>query len=138
MSRRTALAMVALALVLAAALGASGAWLASRGGDDPPQLAGPASRGALALPGGQVEVVAETVTLGAGFTSRHRHGGPTFNIVRSGEVEIADVEGRRRLGAGEFFFEPADRVHTIRALDDARIDVVRLLPPGAEATTEVG
>lgn len=90
-----------------------------------------------AAPRGPLEVRAETVRLGAGFFSRHVHGGPTFNTVVSGEVEIRDAGGTHRYGPGDFFFEPGGVPHSIRVLADARLDVVRLLPPGAAATTEV-
>lgn len=102
---------------------------------EPPPLRG---AGTLEeVPDGPVEVVAETVRIPAGFTNRHVHGGPTFNTVRSGLVVITDdgEERGRRYGAGDFFFEPADSPHTIEALEDTRIDVLRLLPEGAPATT---
>jgi len=89
------------------------------------------------LPEGPLEVRAETVRLPSGFRSRHVHGGPTFNTVGSGLVEIRDAAGRRRFGPGELFFEPDGVPHSIIVLEDARLDVVRLLPAGAEATTEV-
>jgi Cupin domain len=96
------------------------------------------AEGTLAsVPRGPVRVRAETVVLPAGFRSRHLHGGPTFNFVESGAVALVD-EGRRALHAeGDFFFEPARRPHTINVLQDATLRVVRLLPSGAEATTEV-
>jgi quercetin dioxygenase-like cupin family protein len=77
------------------------------------------------------------VRLPNGFRSRHRHGGPTFTIVVSGVVEIDEGGGTKRYGPDELFFEPAGRVHELRVLADARLDVIRLLPPGAAATTEV-
>ncbi len=82
-------------------------------------------------------MVTETVRLRSGFTSRHRHGGLTVNFVRSGQVEITDLAGVRRYGPGQTFAEPGGRVHTLRVIDAVRMDVVRLLPPGAEATTDV-
>lgn len=131
-------AVLVLALVLAVLLGA---WLGitidgrARDADDHPDLRG---GGMLAiLPDGPVEVRAETVRLAAGFGSRHIHGGPTLNTVVSGRVEIADGSGMRRYGPGELFFEPGGVPHSILVLEAARLDVVRLLPPGAEATTEV-
>jgi hypothetical protein len=89
------------------------------------------------LPEGPVDVRFETVRLGAGFRSRHLHGGPTLNIVVEGRVEITDAGGTRTFGPGEAFFEPGARPHSILVLESARLDVVRLLPPDAEATTEV-
>ena len=89
------------------------------------------------LPEAPVEVVAETVRLPAGFVSTHVHGGPTFNTVLEGAVEIHDDGVTTRYETGDFFFEPADSPHRVTALDDARIHVLRLLPPGVPATTEV-
>jgi quercetin dioxygenase-like cupin family protein len=89
------------------------------------------------LPDGPVHVRAQTVLLPAGFRSRHLHGGPTFNAVESGTIEIEDELGTNVYGPGDFFFEPGDHPHEIRALRDSRLDVVRLLPPGAPETTEL-
>lgn len=126
------------ALIVGACAGAAATALVLRGEDAPAPLSGPSARGTLEeLPVGPVTVVAETVRLGDGFASRHRHGGPTFNLVRRGRVEIVDEGGARVLGPGRFFFEPPERTHLIRALDDATLDVLRLLPPGARATSEV-
>ena len=106
------------------------------GGDD----ATPALRGEgmlSALPDAPVTVRAETVLLAAGFRSRHVHGGPTFNTIESGTVEIQDEQGTNVYGPGGFFLEPAGHPHEIRVLTDARLDVIRLLPPGAAETTEL-
>lgn len=95
------------------------------------------ARGTLAdVPDGPVEVIAETVRLAEGFRDRHVHGGPTFNRIVSGRVRLTEEDGRvAELGAGDFFFEPADRPHVIEVLADVRMDVVRLIPEGREATT---
>lgn len=88
------------------------------------------------LPQGPVDVVAETVRLPEGFTNRHSHGGPTFNFVVAGRVRITEEDGSvRQFGPGQFFFEPTARPHTIEVESDARLDVLRLVPPGASATT---
>jgi hypothetical protein len=89
------------------------------------------------LPRAPVTVRAETVVLPAGFESRHFHGGPTFNLVEAGSVAITDEAGRVVYDADSFFFEPARHPHTIPVLEDATLRVVRLLPPGASATTEL-
>jgi quercetin dioxygenase-like cupin family protein len=89
------------------------------------------------LPRPPLAVKAETVRLRRGFRSRHYHPGPTFNLVREGEVEIIEQGRRRRYGPGELFFEEARAVHTIVVLESARLDVLRLLPPGAPGTIEV-
>lgn len=125
------LALLAVGLVL----GLGAGWLVWGPSEPESEVNG---AGTLArLPGGPVEVTAETVRLGAGFRSRHVHGGPTFNLVRAGEVEIVEGGSRRRYGRGELFFEPAGRPHTIIVLERARLDVLRLLPPGARATEEI-
>lgn len=89
------------------------------------------------VPPPPLRVLAERVRLPAGFESTHFHGGPTFNFVDFGRVEIEE-EGRQTVyGPGAFFFEPEGRVHTIRVLETTQLAVLRLLPPGAEATTDV-
>lgn len=124
-------------LVAGVAVGAAGTALALGGSD----AGSPSLRGSAAplagLPRGTVNVTTESVRLDAGFVSRHRHGGPTINLVRSGRVDISGPAGAREHGRGETFVEPGGRVHTITVLDDAVIDVVRILPEGAAATTEV-
>lgn len=88
------------------------------------------------VPEGPVDVLAETVRLGTGFRNRHDHGGPTFNHIISGSVRLTAEDGTTtEYGAGDFFFEPADRPHTIEVLDPVRIDVLRLVPEGREPTT---
>ncbi|WP_217924562.1 hypothetical protein [Miltoncostaea oceani] len=89
------------------------------------------------LAAGAVNVTTESVRLGTGFTSTHRHGGLTVNLVRAGRVEITDRGAMRAYGRGDTFVEPGGRVHTITVVVDATIDVVRILPVGAAATTEV-
>lgn len=135
--RRPLPLILVLAVVAGAAVGAGLTAIALGGGDDAtPELK--RSQFALdELPAGRVEVVTETVRLESGFTSRHRHGGPTVNLVRSGRVETVDSAGVSRYGPGDSFVEPGGRVHTIRVIDEVRIDVTRVLPKGAAATTEV-
>ena len=138
MSVRAALVLTAsAALVLGGALGFVGGRLT---GEDaaPDEPAGLIAEGELASASdGPVAVRAERVVLPAGFQSQHLHGGPTFNFVDAGTVVIESGGHERRYCAGGFFFEPARRVHTITVLDDTRLRVIRLLPPGVEATTEV-
>jgi quercetin dioxygenase-like cupin family protein len=123
------------ALVVGVSIGVAADRLLASESSERPRLI---REGSLAeLPSGPVQVRAETVVLPSGFRSRHRHGGPTFNFVESGEVAITDDGTRLTHTAGGFFFEPAGRPHTISVLQDATLRVVRLLPPGVEATTEV-
>jgi quercetin dioxygenase-like cupin family protein len=89
-------------------------------------------------PSPPVRVVADRVRLPTGFESRRFHGGPTFTFVDSGEVEV-EIDGKSTTyGAGAFYVVPAGQVYTLRVLDTAELAAVRLLEPGAEATTEVG
>jgi quercetin dioxygenase-like cupin family protein len=132
---RIALAACGAALSVGVVLGVVGDRLLQGDDETTPTLRG---EGTLSgLPDGQVTVRAEMVLLAAGFRSRHVHGGPTFNTIEFGTVEIQDEAGTNVYGPGDFFFEPADRPHEIRVLTDARLDVIRLLPPGAAETTEL-
>jgi len=89
------------------------------------------------LPEAPVAVEAESIRYPAGFESTRTHGGPTFMIVQAGEVEIVEGGLARAYEAGEFFFREAARPYTMRILEAATLSVIRLLPPGAEATTEL-
>jgi quercetin dioxygenase-like cupin family protein len=138
MSSRTAVLLLPIgALAIGVALG----FAAGRSGDDDSTGADAAeliAEGELArVPSGPVAIRAERVVLPAGFRSQHRHGGPTFNFVDAGAVVIESGGREQRYDEEGFFFEPAGNVHRITVLEDARLRVVRLLPPGAEATTEV-
>lgn len=96
-------------------------------------------RGVLqSLPAGPVNVIAETIVLPLGYEQSQRNGGPTFTFVQRGSLEVVTAGVATEYGPGSFFFEPGGRAHTIRALENTRIDVLRLLPPGVEATTELG
>jgi quercetin dioxygenase-like cupin family protein len=128
-------ALIVTALLMGAAIGAGAALALAE--PEPPALPPVRGEGVLdELPGPPVEVLAETVRLPAGFESTHVHGGPTFNTVLEGEVEIREDGVTTVYGVGDFFFEPADFPHRITALSTARIHVLRLLPPGAPATVE--
>lgn len=131
------LAFVACAIVAGVALGFAVGRLTGSEQRAPDEPARVIAEGELTtLPPAPVQVRAEQVVLPAGFHSRHVHGGPTFNFVEAGAVVIESEGHRERYDAGGFFFEPARRIHTITVLDEARLGVVRLLPPGVEATTE--
>jgi hypothetical protein len=89
------------------------------------------------VPRPPVEVLAERIRLPARFESTRYHGGPTFAFVDYGRVEV-EIDGRATVyGPGAFFFVPQGQVYTLRVLDTAQLGLVRLLAPGAEATTEV-
>jgi hypothetical protein len=89
------------------------------------------------VPSAPAQVKAERVRLPAGFESTRSHGGPTFEFVDFGQVEI-EIDGQRTVyGEGAFFFVPAGQLYTIRVIETAQLATVRLLEPGAEDTTEV-
>jgi quercetin dioxygenase-like cupin family protein len=132
---------VVLVAIVAALLGAvaGGVTVAAR---RPPAALPPPVQGSgtlASIPSPPLAVTAETVRLRAGFVSHHDHPGPTFNRIVAGRVRITqDRDGTaREFGAGEFFFEAADDPHEIRVVEDAVIDVLRLLPPDTEETTEL-
>ena len=132
--------LTAVGLLIGIAVGAATVGVLTLGEPAPPGADLPlvSSSGMLDhLPEAPVEVVAETVRLPAGFVSTHVHGGPTFNTVLAGTVELREAGMTTRHEVGDFFFEPADFPHRITALSDARLHVLRLLPPGAPATTEI-
>lgn len=132
---RRLVAAAGSALVVGAGIGAAGDRLLTGSSDADPRLI---AQGTLAaLPRAPVMVRAERVVLPMGFHSRHRHGGPTFTFVDSGRVEIRDDGRHAPYRAGDFFYEPGGRVHAIDVVEAAVLHVVRLLPPGAPATTEV-
>ncbi|MGH8886297.1 MAG: cupin domain-containing protein [Egibacteraceae bacterium] len=134
MRRNRAVIAAVLAFVGGLALGVGGMSALENAPPAPPPF--DASGRLELLPQGPVDVTAETVRLPRGFTNRHRHGGPTFNFIRSGQVRIKEEDGSvRQFGPGQFFFEPAEQPHTIEVESDARLDVLRLVPPGSQATT---
>jgi hypothetical protein len=89
------------------------------------------------IPAAPVRVLADRVRLPEGFESRRFHGGPTFTFVDAGRVEVEIDGNRTTYGPGAFYSIPAGQVYTLRVLDTAGLSTVRLLEPGAEATTEV-
>ena len=89
------------------------------------------------VPDAPVDVLAERIRLPARFQSTRYHGGPTFVFVDLGRVEV-EMDGAQTVyGPGAFFFIPAGQIYTLRVLETAQLGLVRLLEPGAEATTEV-
>jgi hypothetical protein len=137
-SAKAAAGIAAATLILGGIFGVLFDRIAQREAASEPQ-SGVRGEGTLeSLPAGPVDVVAEVVLLPKGFESSNRRGGPTFNFVQRGRVEIENAGVKTVYGPGTFFVEPAGRAHTIRVLENARLDVLRLLPPGVEATTEVG
>ncbi|MGH8903610.1 MAG: cupin domain-containing protein [Egibacteraceae bacterium] len=136
MRRNRTVTTIVLAFVVGLALGVGASNLFRKAAEARPPF--DVSGRLDSLPRGPVDVAAETVKLPQGFTDRHEHGGPTFNFVVAGRVRITEEDGSvRELGPGQFFFEPADLPHTIEVLSDARLDVLRLVPPGARATTSL-
>ncbi len=92
------------------------------------------------LPEPPLDVTAETVTLPQGFVSHHRHDGLTLNLIVSGRVEVVNDDTpdvTMEYEAGGFFADTPDNPHTITVLEDTRIDVVRLIPPGGRETIRI-
>ena len=66
------------------------------------------------VPVGQTSGVPSDLTLDAGFTLKHVHGGPTYVYVVSGNFDITDGDGTTvTYHKGDFFSEPAGHIHTI-------------------------
>jgi quercetin dioxygenase-like cupin family protein len=90
------------------------------------------------VPRAPVRVVAERVRLPAGFESNRSHGGPTFLFVDFGRIQVEGLGSPTSYGAGAFFFVTAGEPYFIRAVETTQIAILSLLPPGAEAKTELG
>jgi len=90
------------------------------------------------LPAGPLNAVAETTILPKDYEASQRNGGPTFTLVQRGKLQVTTAGVTKEYGPGGFFYQPAGRAHTIRALENTRLDILYLLPPGAEATTDLG
>ena len=135
-----------LALALLAAAGArfTGAAL---GSDAERALAptGPAAQSptlqpfeATGLPAGAARGVPARLSLPAGFTLKHVHGGPTYIYVISGVLEIQDSDGASiSYHAGDFFWEPPGYINTVTTPEAAEVFTLQFLTPGAEATIPV-
>jgi quercetin dioxygenase-like cupin family protein len=90
------------------------------------------------LPRAPVRVVAERVRLPAGYESTRSHGGPTFLFIDYGRIQVEGSGSPTSYGAGAFFFVTAGEPYSLRAVETTQIASLSLLPPGAEAKTELG
>jgi mannose-6-phosphate isomerase-like protein (cupin superfamily) len=89
------------------------------------------------VPGAPLRIFAERVRLPSGFRSTRYHGGPTFSFVDFGRIQV-EVDGQTATyGPGAFFFVPAGQLHTVRVVETTQLAILRMIPPGEDATTEV-
>jgi Cupin domain len=87
------------------------------------------------LPAGAARGVPAHTTLPPSFTLKHVHGGPSYVYVIAGSVDITEADGQKTTyDAGQFFWEPAGRVHTVQTTERAELFILQFLPPGAEGT----
>ena len=87
------------------------------------------------LPAGAARGVPAHTTLPPSFTLKHVHGGPSYVYVIAGSVDITEADGQKTTyDAGQFFWEPAGRIHTVQTTERAELFILQFLPPGAEGT----
>ena len=93
---------------------------------------------AVGLPAGQATGVPTRLTLPAGTSLKHIHGGPTYVYVLSGSLNIIDSDGSTAAyTSGDFFPEAAGHVHTVQTSGGAEVFILQFLPPGAESLVPV-
>jgi hypothetical protein len=93
---------------------------------------------AVGLPAGQAMGVPSRLTLPAGTSLKHIHGGPTYVYVLSGNLDIIDSDGSTTAyTSGDFFPEAAGHVHTVQTAAGAEVFILQFLPPGAESLVPV-
>ena len=91
---------------------------------------------AVGLPAGQATGVPSRLTLPAGTSLKHIHGGPTY--VLGGSLDIIDSDGSTAAyTSGDFFPEAAGHVHTVQTAGGAEVFILQFLPPGAESLVPV-
>jgi hypothetical protein len=93
---------------------------------------------AVGLPAGQVTGVPSRLSLPAGTSLKHIHGGPTYVYVLSGSLDIIDSDGSTAAyTSGDFFPEAAGHVHIVQTAGGAEVFILQFLPPGAESLVPV-
>jgi quercetin dioxygenase-like cupin family protein len=93
---------------------------------------------AVGLPSGEAKGVPSRLTLPAGTSLKHIHGGPTYVYVLSGSLNIIDSDGSTAAyTSGDFFPEAPGHVHTVQTAGGAEVFILQFLPPGAESLVPV-
>jgi quercetin dioxygenase-like cupin family protein len=93
---------------------------------------------AVGLPAGQATGVPSRLTLPAGTSLKHIHGGPTYVYVLSGSLDIIDSDGSTTsYVSGDFFPEAPGHVHTVQTSGGAEVFILQFLAPGAEGLVPV-
>jgi rhodanese-related sulfurtransferase len=87
------------------------------------------------LPAGEARGIPRRMSLPAGWSLKHAHGGPTYVYVISGSIDITDTEGNTSTyQPGDFFWEQVGFIHTAHAPEATELFVLHFLSPGAAAT----
>ncbi len=126
-------------LALGLSVGGVAGVYAAAGAPAPPHQAGSLeSFDAVGLPAGQATGVPSRLTLPAGTSLKHIHGGPTYVYVLSGSLSIVDSDGSTAAyTTGDFFPEAPGHVHTVQTAAGAEVFILQFLPPGAEGLVPV-
>jgi len=104
----------------------------------PPSVIPLQSFDAVGLPAGPATGVPSRLTLPAGTSLKHIHGGPTYVYVLSGSLNIIDSDGSSAAyTTGDFFPEAPGHVHTVQTSSGAEVFILQFLPPGAESLVPV-
>ena len=126
-------------LALCLSVGGVATVYAAAGASAPPdQMGSLESFDAIGLPAGQATGVPSRLSLPAGTSLKHIHGGPTYVYVLKGSLKIIDSDGSTAAyTSGDFFPEPAGHVHTVETAGGAEVFILQFLPPGAESLVPV-
>jgi hypothetical protein len=126
-------------LALGLSVGAVATVYAAAGAPTPPHQAGSLEPfDAVGLPAGEATGVPSRLTLPAGTSLKHIHGGPTYVYVLSGSLDIIDSDGSTAAyTSGDFFPEAPGHVHTVQTAGGAEVFILQFLPPGAEGLVPV-
>jgi rhodanese-related sulfurtransferase len=90
---------------------------------------------ASGLPAGEVRGIPRRMSLPAGWSLKHAHGGPTYVYVISGSIDITDTDGNTTsYQPGDFFWEQVGFIHTAHTSDPTELFVLHFLAPGAAIT----
>jgi quercetin dioxygenase-like cupin family protein len=111
---------------------------AAAGAPAPQQVASLEPFEAVGLPAGEAKGVPSRLSLPAGTSLKHIHGGPTYVYVLSGSLNIIDNDGSTAAyTTGDFFPEAPGHIHTVQTAGGAEVFILQFLPPGAESLVPV-